>query len=160
MQGDKRVLSMSSENQQHLSWESVHRDAISLAQQIKDKGPWKKIVAVTRGGLIPTAIIVQYLDIRLVDTVCLATYTRANQQTEAEIFKSHYDDSDRILVVDDIVDTGKTYEILHKFLPNATFVALYCKPAGEGWLDYAVNKIDQDVWLVFPWEEGAPTDQS
>ena len=153
MQGNKRVHSMPGQKRQSISWDVVHQDAIALAQQIKDKGPWKKIVVVTRGGLVPTAILVQYLDIRLVDTVCIATYTRKNRPAKAEVFKPIYDDSDQILVVDDLVDTGKTFETLHGFLPNATYVSLYYKPKGKQWLNYAVKMIDQDVWVVFPWEE-------
>jgi hypoxanthine phosphoribosyltransferase len=152
MQGNKGDR-MPTLNRRYLTWETVHLDAIALAQQIKDKGPWKKVVAVTRGGLIPTAIIMQYLDVRLVDTVCIATYAAEGQTTKAEIFKPHYDESDQILVIDDLVDTGKTFEVLHNFLPHATYVALYYKPKGKEWLDYSVKQIPQDVWVVFPWEE-------
>jgi xanthine phosphoribosyltransferase len=154
MQGNKGQ-SMFVANHHYLSWDAVHRDTITLAHQIKDKGSWKKIVAVTRGGLIPTAILVQYLDIRLIDTVCIATYSAKNQPGRAEIFKTLYDESDQILVVDDLVDTGKTFEVLRGFLPQATYVSLYYKPKGKQWLDFAVKMIAQDVWVVFPWEKTA-----
>lgn len=150
---------MSTLNRHYLTWEAVHRDAVALAHQIKDKGPWKKIVAVTRGGLIPTAIIVQYLDVRLVDTVCIATYSSGEQPNTAEIFKPLYDESDQILVVDDLVDTGKTFEVLRGFLPHATYVSLYHKPKGKEWTDFSVKMIPQDTWVVFPWEED-PLQQS
>jgi xanthine phosphoribosyltransferase len=51
-----------------ISWVELHRDARYLAEVLHQKGPWKGIIAVTRGGLVPAALVARELDIRLVDT--------------------------------------------------------------------------------------------
>lgn len=142
-------------NRLYLSWQDIHQDTYALASQLQNHGPWKKIIAVTRGGLIPTAILVQYLDIRLIDTVCIATYTRHHEDSQAKVFKTIHDDARQILVIDDLVDTGKTFEILKSSLPNATYATVYFKPQGKQQVDYTIKRIPQDVWIVFPWEEEA-----
>ena len=52
----------------------MHRNAKALAWRLIADGPWKGIIAVTRGGLVPAAIVARELEIRLIDTVCLASY--------------------------------------------------------------------------------------
>ncbi len=52
-----------------ISWVELHRDARFLSEELHRKGPWKGIIAVTRGGLVPAALVARELDIRLVDTV-------------------------------------------------------------------------------------------
>ena len=54
-----------------ISWVELHRDARFLSQELHRKGPWKGIIAVTRGGLVPAALVARELDIRLVDTICV-----------------------------------------------------------------------------------------
>ena len=66
-----------SENATHyypVSWEQLHRDAKALAWRLAESGPFKGIVAITRGGLVPAHIIARELDIRIIDTVCISTY--------------------------------------------------------------------------------------
>ncbi len=57
-----------------ISWEELHRNARALAWRLLDQGPWKGIIAITRGGLVPAAIIARELDIRLIDTICISSY--------------------------------------------------------------------------------------
>jgi xanthine phosphoribosyltransferase len=57
-----------------LSWEELHRDAKALAGHLLELGPWKGMVAVTRGGLAPAAIVARALGIRLIETVCVIGY--------------------------------------------------------------------------------------
>ena len=57
-----------------ISWEELHRNARALAWRLLDKGPWKGIIALTRGGLVPAAIIAREMEIRVVDTLCITTY--------------------------------------------------------------------------------------
>ena len=57
-----------------ISWVELHRDARFLSEVLHKKGPWKGIIAVTRGGLVPAALVARELDIRLVDTVCVTSY--------------------------------------------------------------------------------------
>ena len=57
-----------------VSWDQLHRDARALAWRLMDKGPFAGIVAITRGGLIPAAIIARELDVRLVESVSIVSY--------------------------------------------------------------------------------------
>lgn len=134
-----------------VTWADFHRDTKALAWHLKSKGPFDAIVAITRGGLVPAAIIAWELDIRLIDTICVVSY-HDKQQEEAEILKSLSPDQKRILVVDDLVDTGKTAKIVRKMLPDAHIAAVYAKPEGRSTADTFVTEVSQDTWIIFPWE--------
>ena len=66
-----------------VSWTELHRDARALAWRLADLGPFKGLVAITRGGLVPAAIIARELNLRLIDTVCSSTYDRMAREAEA-----------------------------------------------------------------------------
>ena len=57
-----------------VSWEQLHRDAKALAWRLADQGPWAGVIAVTRGGLVPTAIVARELEVRMIDTICVTSY--------------------------------------------------------------------------------------
>lgn len=140
-----------------VTWEDIHRDSLTLANELQGQRPWKRVVAVTRGGLVPSALISRVLEVREIETVCLSSYDDADQQREIQIVKELKDDQEAgadWLVVDDLVDTGKTADLVKKMLPRATFVALYAKPMGKPKVSHFVTEIRQDTWIVFPWEIG------
>src|SRR5215468_8098216 len=60
-----------------VTWDELHRHARALAWRLLDLGPWRGIIAITRGGLVPAAIVARELDVRLVDTICVASYDDA-----------------------------------------------------------------------------------
>lgn len=134
-----------------LSWHDMHRDAHRLAERLRPKGPFAGLVAITRGGLVPAAIVARELDIRLVETVCVASYD-SRAQGEIDILKGLTGDGAGWLVVDDLVDSGATVRALRAMLPKAHYAALYAKPAGLALVDSFAAEIDQGVWIVFPWE--------
>src|SRR5215510_3038040 len=57
-----------------VSWDQFHRDARALVWRLAGAGPFEAIVCVTRGGLVPAAIVARELDIRLIETVCVSSY--------------------------------------------------------------------------------------
>lgn len=134
-----------------ISWEQLHRDARALSWRLNGMGPWKGIIAITRGGLVPAAIISRELELRLVDTVCIASYAGRNQG-EIEILKSTADDGDGWLLVDDLVDTGKTARLVRDMVPKAHFATIYAKPAGRPLVDTFMTEVSQDTWILFPWD--------
>ena len=72
---------MSSERyHQHftVSWDQIHRDVRQLCHLLIERD-FKGIVAITRGGLIPAALIARELNIRLIDTICIKSYDHMNQ---------------------------------------------------------------------------------
>ena len=134
-----------------ISWEQLHRDSKALAWRLVVRQHWKGIVAITRGGLVPAAVIARELDIHLVDTICISSYAWQDQGG-AQILKKAQGDGDGWLLIDDLVDTGKTAEIARKMLPKAHFATVYAKPAGRPIVDTYITEVSQDTWILFPWD--------
>lgn len=135
-----------------ISWEQLHRDSKALAWRLLDINHFKGIVAITRGGLVPAAIIARELDIRLIDTVCVSSYDWQDHKEEAEILKSLPGDGEGWLLIDDLVDTGKTARIVREMLSRAHFASVYAKPAGRPLVDTYITEVSQDTWILFPWD--------
>lgn len=140
-----------------VSWEELQRSAKALAERLLDFSPWKGMVAVTRGGLVPAAIIARALDIRLIETVYVIGYDPDDYSprlaNEATIVKppANVGNGDGWLVVDDVVDTGRTVEVLRRLMPKAYFATIYAKPLGRPLIDTYVTEVSQDTWIYFPW---------
>ncbi len=134
-----------------VSWDQLHRDAKALAWRLAEQGPWQSIVAITRGGLVPAAIVARELDVRLVDTVCVSSYDHQDLR-EPQILKAVEGDGSEILIVDDLVDTGSTAKLVRQMLPNAHFATVYAKPAGRPLVDTFITEVSQDTWIYFPWD--------
>jgi len=135
-----------------ISWEQLHRDSKALSWRLHDKEkPWKGIVAVTRGGMVPAAIIARELGIHYIDTVCITSYDW-KAQGKAKILKSVEGSGEDLLIIDDLVDTGATAKIVRNMLPDAYFATIYAKPAGKPLVDIYVTEVSQDTWILFPWD--------
>ncbi len=135
-----------------VTWGQLHRDARALAWRLLDMDYFKGIVAITRGGLVPAAIIARELDIRLVDTVCVSSYNWQDQRGEVEILKTIEGDGKGWLLIDDLVDTGATAKTVRDLLPKAHFATVYAKPLGRPLVDTFVTEVSQDTWILFPWD--------
>ena len=135
-----------------ISWDQLHRDSRALAWRLLDMDYFKGIVAITRGGLVPAAIIARELDIRLVDTVCVSSYDWQDHKGDIEVLKSMATDDQGWLLIDDLVDTGKTAKVVREMLPNAHFATVYAKPAGRPLVDTFITEVSQDTWILFPWD--------
>jgi xanthine phosphoribosyltransferase len=135
-----------------VSWEQLHRDAKALAWRLAEKGPWRSVVAVTRGGMVPACIVARELEIRLVDTVCIVLYDHMDISAEANILKPMTDDGPDVLVIDDLVDTGRTAKVVKTMLPQAHYATVYAKPAGRPMVDTFITEVSQDTWINFPWD--------
>ena len=135
----------------HLSWDDLHRDARELGRLIAPAGPFKGIIAIARGGLVPAAIVARELDIRLVDTVCAASY-HGREQGRVNVLKKIAGDGTGLAVIDDLADTGDTLAAVRAFLPRAHFAVVYVKPRGRPFADSFITEVSQDTWIAFPWE--------
>ena len=94
-----------------VSWDQLHRDSKALAWRLADKGPWRRIVTVTRGGMVPACIVARELEVRYVDTVCVVSYDWQDQG-EIKVLKAVSDDGPDVLIIDDLVDTGQTASLV------------------------------------------------
>jgi xanthine phosphoribosyltransferase len=135
-----------------VGWEELHRHSKALAWRLLELGPWKGIVAVTRGGLVPAAIVARELDIRLVDTLCISSYNDRTKGSSVQVLKSIAGDGEGLLIIDDLVDTGHTARVVREMLPKAHFATVYAKPAGRPVVDTFVTEVSQDTWILFPWD--------
>ena len=117
-----------------VSWDQFHRDARALAWRLAASGPFNAIVAITRGGLVPAAIVARELEVRVIETVSIASYHDYKTQGGLKVLKtiapdvSKLNDGAKILIVDDLVDTGATAKLVREMLPRAHFATVYAKP--------------------------------
>ena len=144
-----------------VSWDQFHRDCRALTWRLAELGPFHAIVAITRGGLVPAAIVARELNIRVIDTVCVAS---REHQTEVDLQLLKGVSADvaklgglrgrNILIVDDLVDTGKTARVVRDLLPEAHFATVYAKPMGRPLVDTFITEVSQDTWIFFPTDTG------
>jgi xanthine phosphoribosyltransferase len=138
-----------------VSWDQLHRDGKALAWRLVERGPWQGIVAITRGGLIPAAIVARELDCRLIESVSVVTYDEEVKgdplvaKGPAAALESQ---GEHWLVLDDLVDTGTTLRVVRNLLPKAHYATVYAKPAGKPLVDTFVTEVSQDTWILFPWD--------
>jgi xanthine phosphoribosyltransferase len=145
-----------------VSWDQFHRDARALAWRLADAGPFHAIVCITRGGLVPAAIVARELNVRLIETVCVESYVAPDKQSEIKLLKGVADvivktgggAGKGVLIVDDLVDTGKTARVVRELIPQAHFAAVYAKPMGRPMVDTFITEVSQDTWIYFPWDTG------
>lgn len=141
-----------------VSWTELHRDAKALAWRLADAGPFKGLIAITRGGLVPAAIVARELELRLIDTICCSTYDKTKRGAKVEVLKGTLAEADKgedWLIVDDLVDTGVTADRVRQMLPKAHFATVYAKPAGKPMVDTFITEVSQDTWILFPWDQEA-----
>ncbi|ATQ67134.1 MULTISPECIES: xanthine phosphoribosyltransferase [Methylosinus] len=142
-----------------VSWDAFHRDARALAWRLSSIGGFSAIVAVTRGGLVPAGVVARELGIRVIDTICVASYHEENQRGDVVVLKPLSETilarpSEEVLVIDDLVDTGATAKVVRALLPKAHFATVYAKPQGRPMVDTFVTEVSQDTWIFFPWDTG------
>ena len=141
----------------HISWEQIHRDSRALAWRLEkispQNGSWKAVVAVTRGGMVPAMVVARELDLRVVETISVKSYDH-QVQSEAKILKSpaeaYIGNGDGILIVDDLVDTGKTFHTIRSLYPKAHYAAVYAKPLGKDSARHFYNRSQPRHMDIFP----------
>jgi xanthine phosphoribosyltransferase len=138
-----------------VSWDQLHRDSKALAWRLVEKGTLAGIVAITRGGLIPAAIVARELDCRMIECASVVTYDeeiRGEPQVVKPPAAAMACGGEGWLVLDDLVDTGTTLRVVRAMLPKAHYATVYAKPAGKPLVDTFVTEVSQDTWILFPWD--------
>jgi xanthine phosphoribosyltransferase len=107
---------------------------------------------------VPAAIVARELDLRVVDTVSVASYDHMTQG-EARVLKKIAIDINagttgkgRWLIIDDLVDTGRTAKVVRDLMPGAHLATVYAKPLGKPLVDTYMTEVSQDTWIMFPWD--------
>jgi len=167
MRQDKHVVESNSEPNAEaragrpfpVSWDQFHRDCRALSWRLNEAGPFHAVIAITRGGLVPAAIVARELGLRVIDTVCVASYDH-DRQGDLQVLKGVSPDVAKLgggtgkglLIVDDLVDTGTTGRLVRQLLPDAHFATVYAKPKGKPLVDTFITEVSQDTWIYFPWD--------
>ncbi len=143
----------------YISWEEFHKDSQELSKKIKLMDlNIKGIVCITRGGLVPSAIIASELDIRKIETYGIKTYSDSHEQEKNyEILsipvEALKDQGEGWIVIDELVDTGKTANYIMNQLPLAKLFAVYTKLPNQKNISIYIKEFNKNIWLCFPWEK-------
>lgn len=128
-----------------------------LCEQLKGH-TFSALLAVSRGGLVPAAMMAHQLGLRFIDTLCVSSYDERSRKSieflklPSEAFLSSHPAGDGVLIIDDLVDGGGTAQAVKALFPEAFFAVIYAKPQGLPFADAYVKTFEQHVWVVFPWE--------
>ena len=139
-----------------VTWDMFQMHARKLSERLLPASQWKGIIAVSRGGLFPAAVLARELGLRHIETVCIANYHDHNNQGELQVLHAAQvpNGGEGFIVVDDLVDTGNTARAIRQMYPNAKFVTVFAKPAGAELVDDYVIDIPQNTWIEQPWDLG------
>jgi xanthine phosphoribosyltransferase len=138
-----------------VTWNEIHVLSKILCKTLVQSGKTRdRLIAVTRGGMVPACLVARELNIRVIDTVSVKSYDHQSQ-TEATILKmpENIGTGRNCLIIDDLSDTGNTFKALRKSLPDATYACLHVKPLGKPLTDYFAAEVTQDTWIYLPWED-------
>ena len=135
----------------YVSWDDLQREARRLARRQLPSAQWKGILAVSRGGLVPAAMMARELGIRYVDTICISSYDHDHQR-DLSVLKRVDGDGEGFLIVDDLVDSGSTAKVIRELYPKAKLITIFAKPKGEHLVDDFEVSIPQDTWIEQPWD--------
>ena len=141
-----------------VSWDQFHRDARALAWRLSGAGPFEVIVTITRGGLVPAAIVARELGIRVIETISISSY-RDKAQGELSVLKAI---AAEILPGARIRRARRRRPRRHRrdrahrprSLTRAHFATVYAKPQGRPLVDTFITEVSQDTWIYFPWDLG------
>ena len=140
-------------NKEWYNWQQVQNMVQDILRQTRDK-QFDAVVGLTRGGLTPAVLVSQYLDIPM-HTLKISLRDHQEQESLAVLDKLS---NQKVLVIDDINDTGATINYIKEnwTLNNLTYAVLINNEASDADVDYSsvdINKRENDVWIVFPWED-------
>jgi hypoxanthine phosphoribosyltransferase len=147
-----------------MTWDLFGSASRELALQIAESGFEPDILlGIARGGLIPAGALAYALDCKNLFTISVEFYTGVDQRLEVPVvlppfLDAHDLDDAKVLIVDDVADTGKTLELVYDFcsghVKEARTAVLYQKPRSIIQCSYAWRETDQ--WINFPWSSAPP----
>ncbi len=140
-----------------LSWTKFYKDCLLLGRKIKNfSEKIDRIIAISRGGLVPARILSDYLQAPI-SNIVISSYLNIKQIREPEIIEVADLDlrNQTILIVDEVSDTGKTFLRALKHFKNHPVKKIitaspYIKPKTSFFPDFYQKTID--AWIVFPYD--------
>jgi uncharacterized protein len=152
------------EGKEILTWERFGEATQELAQSVVDSGFLPDIIiAVARGGLLPAGALSYAMGVKLSDAINVEFYTDVHQTLPDPVLLAPMLDTEsiagrKLLVVDDVADSGRTLalvlELLRGLGAEARSAVIYGKPRSVIRPDYLWRATDD--WIVFPWSAAPP----
>jgi hypoxanthine phosphoribosyltransferase len=147
-----------------MTWEQLGNAARELAQQVVDSGYLPDIVlAIARGGLLPGGAVAYALGVKNSCAMNVEFYTDVDRRLDVPLILPpspellDFGDS-RMLIVDDVADTGRTLEVVQQFcaakVAEVRTAVVYEKPRSTVTCDYVWRRTDR--WIDFPWSTQPP----
>ncbi|MBW3086984.1 Xanthine phosphoribosyltransferase [Austwickia sp. TVS 96-490-7B] len=153
-----------SDEREVLTWDTFGAASRELAHSIVDSGFEPDLVlSITRGGLLPTGAISYALDIKALHIINVEFYTGVDARLNEPVFLPPLPapgdlSGQRVLIVDDVADTGRTLKQVHDFcaphVAETRVAVLYEKPHSLIKADYVWRRTSQ--WITFPWSAQPP----
>ena len=153
-----------SDDKEVLTWEDFGQASREMAQIVLDSGFEPEIIiSIARGGMIPGGAITYALGVKLSDCINVEFYTDVETTLPDPVLLAPLLDVDairgkKLLVVDDVADSGRTLslviELLKSFDTDARSAVLYAKPSSVVDPDYVWKRTAQ--WIIFPWSALPP----
>ena len=153
-----------SDEREVLGWQEFGDAARDLAHQVVESGYEPDLIlSITRGGLLPAGAIAYALDIKNVHIINVEFYTGVDERLPEPIFlpplpATSYLAEQKILIVDDVADTGETLRMVRDFADRIALesrvAVLYEKPRSIIACDYVWKRTDR--WISFPWSSQPP----
>ena len=147
-----------------LDWATYGAAARQLAQQIADSGfAPDMILAIARGGLFVAGSLGYALAVKNLYVMNLEFYTGVGERLDVPVMLPPYLDKvdladAKILVADDVADTGHTLKVVHEFcqdvVAESMTAVLYEKPHSQVKCDFVWKRTDR--WINFPWSTEPP----
>lgn len=140
-----------------MSWYEVEKAVTALATTLEREFVPDLIVGIARGGLIPAVRLSHLLGDKLLRMIHIKFYKGVNlRQEKPELLADVGELPPKVLIVDDVADTGATLEFVlervkEKGAKDIRIATIAYKPRSRIKPDYYV--FETDKWIVFPWEE-------
>jgi uncharacterized protein len=142
-----------------MTWEDLGTAVEDLAGQVHaDPFSPDAVLALARGGLPPAGALAYALGVKNMATLNVEFYTGVDERLDEPLLLPPVPDlallrSERLLVVDDVADTGRTLALAREFcaghVAEVRTVVLYEKPQSVVHCDYVWRRTDR--WITFPW---------
>jgi hypoxanthine phosphoribosyltransferase len=147
-----------------MAWDDLGVAARALAEQAMADGYRPSVIlGIARGGLLPAGAVAYALGVKNAFTISVEFYTGVNERLDVPMVlppvPNLVDVSDeRLLIVDDVADTGGTLEVVNRFcegrVAEVRTAVLYEKPRSVVKCDYVWRRTDR--WITFPWSADDP----